>query len=1102
LRSSRRGRATRGVRRLVVVAALVSLIGGMVATAPPAMAEWTPPSLQRSISGTGVPGIFAWGIQYNSFTNEVLVGDYLNFQIRRYDLDGNLIGSFYRTDPDGQPYSLAVDPRNGNILVAELADGGARGIVARYDRNGNFLSRIVLSGMASGNHYHVWLAVDNAGDIWIQDAHYWNNASSPPKVREFSPIGSTSGCTPGPCRSWGTWGSTNGAMGIGYGIALDASNNVYILDSTNKKIHVYTQAGTWIRDMGGPGDGVGQLSGDLRGIAIDRTRGWLYVNDAEAGQVEKFTLTGTPLTNWGSEGTGPGQFADGGRQLTLTPDGDVWSADYGNFRFQRFTSNGTLRGIYPDPAQPPPAGHLAQPRAVAVDSDTGNVYVADTWAQRFQMFAPDGGWLGSWGRRFSQPPYGFDYPRGIAFDDALDRVWVLNTRAHNIRRYQANAAYIDTLGSEQNDSNAPGFFRWPVDAAFFGGSAYIGDYNSGRVKRLDANTGQELGYRSLNNNGVAVDPSTGNVYVVSWTDDRVTVLSPNLQTTIRTFGSRGSGDGQFQNPWGITIVDGVVYVTDSQLSRVQAFDLNGAFLGKWGGYGRGPYQFANPSGIVHDASGNLYIADTANDRIQVYSTTQPKLAGDNRRPTVSITSPVNGSAVPGGTVFVTGSASDLAPFGIAKVDVAIQDNDTGLWWDAKTATWTSTQLWSQAASKGVSITNMTYSFPFVGSDYNRSFTATVRATDVSGIVSATTPSVAFTTAGSTGDQLPPVSHVTAPALDAVVPPGPVVIQGTTGDNVGVTQVQVAVRDRNTNRWFNGGTGQFVNGPVVWNPASVATPGAFETTWSYSFAGGSVGSGAYYATSRALDAAGNIETDTPFTRFDIAGTGDTLAPDTSITTPASGQSFAPGTTIGMNGSASDNTGVNAVQVAIRDVGSGQWWTGSAWGSGQQWLAATVFSPGASTTGWSFTWPAPGIGSYELHARAVDAASNVDSSPAMAPFSVAPSDTSAPTTTLSTPTNGQSFLLGPISISGSASDDVGVTQVRVSIRNNATLQWWNGSTWGAFAYVPATLLTPGGTTTSWSYSFTPSATGSYGIQVRSVDAAGNVGDNTAWRNFTVN
>ena len=1106
----------RTLRRLSAVGLSLALFAALtIATAAPASAVWSPPSFMRSIGGDGEPAVFAWGIQYNPVSNEMLVGDYLNFQIRRYDMNGELLGSFFRPNGDGQPYSLAVDPRNGDILVPELADGGARGVVARYDKNGTFLSKILLSGMTSGNHYHVWLTVDSFGNIWVQDAHYWNNSSTPPKIREFSPTGSTSGClkaTSGTytCRNFGVWGTggSNLSMGIGYGIAMDASNNIYIDDSTNKKIHVYSTANvatqnpgvTWLRDIGGPGDGVGQFSSDLRGVAIDKVNGWVYVNDSDAGQVEKFTLTGTPLKNWGSNGSGPGQFADGGRQLTVGPNGDVWDADYGNFRFQRFTSNGTLRGIYPDPVAGAPVGALSQPRGVAVDNDTGKIYVADTWAERFQVFRPDGSAEAAYGQRNSIAPYGFDYPRGIAFDQDLNRLWITNTRAHNIRRYNADASYIDTLGSEQNDSAANGYFRWPVSADFFNGNAYVGDYNSGVVKRLNANTGAELSTRSMNNNGVAVDPSTGNVYVVSWVDDKVTVLSPTLSTVIRTFGSNGSTDGKFQNPWGITIANGVVYVTDTQLSRVQAFDLNGGFLGKWGGLGTGPYQFSNPGGITHDAAGNLYIADSANDRVQIFSTTVPKPTGDNRKPVVTIATPANGSTVPAGTLRITGTATDTAPFGVAKVEVSVQDADTSLWWDQRTGTWGAAQAWNQAPASGASTTNMTYSFAFNGVQYNGHYHAEVRGTDMSSIVSATIPTVDFSTAGSPGDKLTPVTSITAPVIDSTVPVGPVTFQGTAGDNVGVTQVQVSIMDRNTNRMFDPGTGTFVNGAKIWIPGTVAAPGALETTWSYVFSGGAAGSGSYYVVSRGLDAAGNIQTDSPFTRYTVAGVVDTVAPDTSITAPTAGQAVPAGT-VGIAGSATDNVGVTTVRVSVRDDGTNLWWNGAAWVGSQQWLAASVFSPGGPSTGWSYSWASPGPGDYTAFARATDAGANVDDSPASRAFTVLPPDITVPTTTISSPVNS-STSNPPILTAGTAADDVSVASVRVAIRDNATLQWWNGSGWGAAgSYVQASLDTPGGTSTGWSYPFDPGVAGNYGIQVKAVDSSGNVGANTQWRNFNI-
>lgn len=90
----------------------------------------------------------------------------------------------------------------------------------------------------------------------------------------------------------------------------------------------------------------------------------------------------------------------------------------------------------------------------------------------------------------------------------------------------------------------------------------------------------------------------------------------------------GSGEGQFSRPRGIAIAaDGTIYVVDSRNVRVEIFDSAGQYVAQFGGEGSGPGQFARfpgaggggPGGIAIGDDGRLYVADTWNHRIQVFT---------------------------------------------------------------------------------------------------------------------------------------------------------------------------------------------------------------------------------------------------------------------------------------------------------------------------------------------------------------------------------------------------------------------------------------------------------------------------------------------------
>jgi tripartite motif-containing protein 71 len=93
------------------------------------------------------------------------------------------------------------------------------------------------------------------------------------------------------------------------------------------------------------------------------------------------------------------------------------------------------------------------------------------------------------------------------------------------------------------------------------------------------------------------------------------LIDPNLPDN-----GNGSGEGLFNRPTGIAIgLNGNVYVTDTGNNRVQVFSKKGSFIRQWGSEGSNHGEFLSPIGIEKDSNGDIYVADRDNGRIQVFT---------------------------------------------------------------------------------------------------------------------------------------------------------------------------------------------------------------------------------------------------------------------------------------------------------------------------------------------------------------------------------------------------------------------------------------------------------------------------------------------------
>jgi tripartite motif-containing protein 71 len=88
---------------------------------------------------------------------------------------------------------------------------------------------------------------------------------------------------------------------------------------------------------------------------------------------------------------------------------------------------------------------------------------------------------------------------------------------------------------------------------------------------------------------------------------------------LAAIGSAGSGDGQFNYPQNIAIdANGNLYVADTGNNRIEKFDTNGVYLSQFGSFGSGNGQFNYPVGLAFDLHGHVYVSDVANNRIQKF----------------------------------------------------------------------------------------------------------------------------------------------------------------------------------------------------------------------------------------------------------------------------------------------------------------------------------------------------------------------------------------------------------------------------------------------------------------------------------------------------
>jgi tripartite motif-containing protein 71 len=506
------------------------------------------------------------------------------------------------------------------------------------------------------------------------------------------PSGARAAACPGADACPWTQIDTFGGVGGGefrapYGVAADAGGNLYVIENDTHRVQKLDPTGGYLSEWGRFGSAEGEFEWP-DDIAVDAAHGAVYVADPDNERIQKFDLDGNFVATWGwgvddgsaayqvcTSGCRQGLAGSGSGQFTqprgVATDGtNVYVADHGNNRILKFGLDGSVVGswTFGSPAQQPErvavaagkvyvttsqnrlwrfdtagvpdngwdgdgatgtagsgAGQLDDPIAIGVDGS--GVYVVDSSNERIDRFDASGKFVSAWGWGVedgasalqtctSTCKVGIEGKGAGQFDDPFGivvtggKVWVADAYNHRLQQFTPAGAHVATVGGLPG-----GEFYFPMDVTVApSGAVYVADYSVGRVQRLSAAGAFESMWDSPY--PLSVTAAGGGVYATTVSTVRRYDAGGGL---LGQWGGSGSLPGQFNFAWGTaTDAAGNIYVADSNNDRVQKLDPSGNPLAVIGSAGSGDGQLKKPRDVAVDPADNIYVADTGNNRVEKF----------------------------------------------------------------------------------------------------------------------------------------------------------------------------------------------------------------------------------------------------------------------------------------------------------------------------------------------------------------------------------------------------------------------------------------------------------------------------------------------------
>jgi hypothetical protein len=518
-----------------------------------------------------------------------------------------------RADGNIATISFTITPAIQGKIIVTVAGNGDRG----YSGDDGLATEAMLS-------YPRGVTVDLSGNLYIAD-----NYNS--RIRKVYTGGLITTVAGGGIMMTDGGPATEARLFSPVGVAVDASNNIYIVDQCRvRKVDtdgiITTVAGNTCGDSGDGGPAIQAQLRDPSHVTVDAV-GNLYI--ADTFRVRKVGTSGiiTTVAGDGQSGYrgdgGPATAASfmGVRSVALDVAGNLYIADQGNNRIRKVDTNGIVttvagngvQGYQGDGGQATEA-RLYRPLSVSVDV-FGNLYIVDNGNNCVRKVETNGvittiagnGTEGYGGDNGPATLAQLRYPSGVT-TDVFGNLYIADRGNNRIRSIKDIFVPQDT-------------FNVIITAAGNGIMGYSGDGGLSTEAQLNRPS------------GVAVD-ATNNIYIADNLSHRVRKVDTNgTITTVAGNGTGGySGDGrlateaQLYYPSGVAVdVLGNLYIADDYNSCVRKVDRNGVITtvvgnGDWGYRGDGgpatQAQLNAPKSVAVDIWGNLYIVDQGNHRIR------------------------------------------------------------------------------------------------------------------------------------------------------------------------------------------------------------------------------------------------------------------------------------------------------------------------------------------------------------------------------------------------------------------------------------------------------------------------------------------------------